>query len=152
MSIKEIFSEIHHVIDQQGFAVITGVSGAGKSWLIANINRDILLIDKGRSELLGHSTGFNARDKWNVRTTEYNIVAIDEAQLLSHDELTEIAKLCIETKKALIVVTQLYKHIPSHAFQEVLDKNHLKSLHVELTTFDNMVYAPIGVTYQTIGL
>ncbi len=83
-----------------------------------------------------------ALDKWGVRTSNIDVVVVDEAQVLSFDELIEIASLCISMDKGLICVSQVFESLPCKKLQKILDDSGRNSIHVELEGFDKVNMSP----------
>ena len=121
---KQVVSELQRMIKRHDVIFLTGQAGIGKTFALSKILPVELVIDKSSAGLRGQDTSLIKTDLTVPIKASKGLFAVDEAQLLSNQDLTTLTELAFEHTATLVIVTQTLDSIPLLAINDVAKRNY----------------------------
>lgn len=133
-------NELKNVINNHNVTLFTGRFFRGKSWIISKLE-DFLVVDKRESFMRG-DTAILAEEELKEIENSFRI-AIDEAQIMDHEQLEWILNHVLRERKVLVISCRNYEYID---YLEIFEKSKLNECHfahVEMKNWDEETKSPI---------
>ena len=121
---KQVVSELQRMIKRHDVIFLTGQAGIGKTLALSKILPTEFVIDKRSAGLRGQDTGLIKADLTMPAKASKGVFAVDEAQIMSNQDLTTLTELAFEHTATLVIVTQILDNIPLLAINDVAKRNY----------------------------
>lgn len=121
---KQVVDELQRMIKRHNVIFLTGQAGIGKTFALSKILPAEFVIDKRTAGLRGQDTSLIKTDLAVPIKASSGLFAVDEAQIMSNQDLITLTELAFEHLATLVIVTQVIDNLPLSDINNVVKRNY----------------------------